>query len=246
QVFAWDEVNNTPHDLGADADGKTPRSYLSCVSEILSGETCIGTAKKERGECRMDIVDSEIGYMGYKASESYGLTWKVRGLCIDLSNAATIFERVSVYGDILNSDIHHMWYGMYSYGHQGGVWNNNIMHDNHEYGFDPHDDSDYLTIHNNIVFNNGNHGIIASKRCNHVSIQNNHVYSNRESGIMLHRSSDYAVVKGNYVHDNYQAGLALVESSNLDVQDNIFVNHTWGIRLTLGASDNQVSQHASV
>ena len=26
------------------------------------------------------------------------------------------------------SDIHHMWYGMYSYGHLGGVWTDNEMH----------------------------------------------------------------------------------------------------------------------
>ncbi len=33
---------------------------------------------------------------------------------------------------------------MYSYGHQGGVWEYNKMHDNIQYGFDPHDDSDDL------------------------------------------------------------------------------------------------------
>ena len=47
------------------------------------------------------------------------------------------------------------------------------MHDNSGYGFDPHDDSDFLTIHDNTVYNNGFHGIIASKRCNGVSIQVN-------------------------------------------------------------------------
>lgn len=38
-------------------------------------------------------------------------------------------------------------------------------------GYDPHDDSDFLTIHDNIVYDNFWHGIIASKRCNNVSIQ---------------------------------------------------------------------------
>ena len=45
------------------------------------------------------------------------------------------------------------------------------MHDNTAYGFDPHDDSDLLTIHDNEVYDNVKHGIIASKRCNGVSIQ---------------------------------------------------------------------------
>ena len=89
-----------------------------------------------------------------------------------------------------------MYYGMYSYGHQGGVWTDNKMHDNIQYGFDPHDDSDYLTIARNEVYNNGNHGIIASKRCNNVEIYDNEVYDGGEdaAGIFLHRSSDYALV----------------------------------------------------
>lgn len=29
------------------------------------------------GEARMDVIDSEIGYLGYHESESYGLVWKV-------------------------------------------------------------------------------------------------------------------------------------------------------------------------
>ena len=96
--------------------------------------------------------------LGYDAAESYGIAYKVRGFCKDLSNPE-IFDEVSVYGDILGSDIHHNYFGHYSYGHQGGNWSYNEMHDNIGYGFDPHDDSDYLTIHNNHVYNNGWHGI---------------------------------------------------------------------------------------
>lgn len=39
--------------------------------------TCDGMAQNDMGECRMDIVKSEIGYLGYDATESYGITWKV-------------------------------------------------------------------------------------------------------------------------------------------------------------------------
>ena len=82
-----------------------------------------------------------------------------------------MFDEVNVYGNIYDSDIHHNHFGMYTYGHQLGDWRRNKMHDNTAYGFDPHDDSDFLTIHDNTVYNNGYHGIIASKRCNGVSIQ---------------------------------------------------------------------------
>ena len=44
--------------------------------------------------------------MGYLAAESYGLVWKVRGLCKDLSNVDTIFEDYQVYGDIKGCDIY--------------------------------------------------------------------------------------------------------------------------------------------
>ena len=72
------------------------------------------------------------------------------------------------------------------------------MHDNHQYGFDPHDDSDYLTIANNEVYDNVNHGIIASKRCNNLKIYDNEVYNggSQAVGIFLHRSSDSCEVYG--------------------------------------------------
>ena len=95
---------------------------------------------------------------------------QVRGFCKDLSNPE-VFDDVNVYGNIYDSDIHHNHFGMYTYGHQQGDWRRNKMHDNTAYGFDPHDDSDLLTIHDNEVYDNVKHGIIASKRCNGVSIQ---------------------------------------------------------------------------
>ncbi|CAM9666932.1 unnamed protein product, partial [Laminaria digitata] len=162
-----------------------------------SKEKCDGKAKKTMGEARMDIEDSEMAYLGYQGSERYGLTWKVRGFCKDGSNPE-VFDEVNVYGNIYDSDIHHNHFGVYTYGHEKGDWRRNKMHHNRVYGFDPHDDSDFLTIHDNEVYDNGNHGIIASKRCNGVSIQGNEVYGGGDEsvGIFLHRSSDDAVVKG--------------------------------------------------
>ena len=100
---------------------------------------------------------------------------QVRGFCVDKSNHE-VFDDVNVYGNIYDSDIHHNNFGVYTYGHQQGDWRRNKMHDNSGYGFDPHDDSDFLTIHDNEVYDNGYHGIIASKRCNGVSIQVRYVY----------------------------------------------------------------------
>ena len=72
-VTSWDTTAKKPQ-----ATYEGGRSFLNCVSEKLTGETCDGRAKDERGECRMDLIDSEIGYLGWFDSESYGITWKVR------------------------------------------------------------------------------------------------------------------------------------------------------------------------
>ena len=235
-VTSWDTPNKTPQETHEGG-----RSFLNCVSEHAPKTNCTGQAQSERGECRMDLINSEFGYMGFFDSESYGITWKVRGFCVDLSNPE-VFDDTNVYGDIIGSDIHHMYYGHYSYGHQGGVWTDNKMHDNHQYGFDPHDDSDYLTIARNEVYNNFNHGIIASKRCNNVKIFDNEVRDGGPDavGIFLHRSSDNAEVYGNTITNMQDAGIALLESMNADIHDNIIDSARYGIRMSLGSAGNNV------
>eukprot|EP00752_Nemacystus_decipiens_P012441 g11022.t1 len=238
KVFGWDTVNND-----YDMDESDGRSYISAISEVITDpeELCEGNAKNTMGEARMDIVKSEMGYMGFHDSESYGLTWKVRGFCKDKSNPE-IFDLVNVYGNIYDSELHHMNFAVYTYGHQQGDWRRNVIHSNSGYGYDPHDDSDYLTIHDNLVYDNNWHGIIASKRCNNVSIQNNIVYGGNETsaGIFLHRSSDYAIVKNNYCYNNGDAGVAMLESSNADISGNVFENNKYGIRMSVGCTENMV------
>eukprot|EP00903_Cladosiphon_okamuranus_P010100 g9565.t1 len=75
-VTSWDTPNKKPQE-----EHKGGRSFLNCISERKIGTTC---AKNDMGECRMDIINSEMGYMGFFDAESYGLTWKVRGFCTDL------------------------------------------------------------------------------------------------------------------------------------------------------------------
>lgn len=59
---------------------------MNCVSEYESDVVCEGEPKNDMGECRMDIINSEMGYLGWFESESYGLTWKVSGLPWGLSS----------------------------------------------------------------------------------------------------------------------------------------------------------------
>lgn len=81
-------------------------------------------------------------------------------------------------------------------------------------------------------------GIIASKRCNDVKIYNNTVYDGGQVGIFLHRSSDNAEVYDNIIYNNGDAGIAFMESFGGKVYNNSITNCKYGVRLSVGASDN--------
>jgi parallel beta-helix repeat protein len=192
-------------------------------------------------ESRMDIKNSEISYLGYNAAESYGLVWKVIG---DPGSNFELYDKVDVFGDILNSRIHHNYYGIYTFGLLGGQWLGNEVDHNVGYGFDPHDDSDDLLIEDNDVHDNGFHGIIASKRCNNVIVRNNRSYANKQAGIMLHRSSDDGIIEGNQVYDNTDSGIALFASWRIVVRNNTLQrNGRSGVRFSMGAGDNRVESN---
>ena len=196
-------------------------------------------------ESRMDVVDSDIGYLGWNDSETYGLVWKVVATsATNLPPGRTIFDLVEVRGDVLNSRLHHNYFGMYTYGHFGGHWATNEVDHNVGYGIDPHDDSDNLVIEENNVHHNGLDGIIASARCDHGIMRNNHSWANGENGLMLHRASDDWVVEGNRSLQNGDSGIALFASSRTLVRNNVCLsNNNAGIRLSVGASDNIVTNN---
>lgn len=226
KVQSWNRAGNGP-----DTEYATGRAFLRVRSRLAAdGVTPL--------ESRMDIVASEVAYLGYNAAESYGLVWKVVG------TGAGLYDKVNVYGDILDSNIHHNYFGMYTFGHEGGQWLRNEVHHNVQYGFDPHDDSDNLLIEGNDVHDNGNHGIIASKRCNNVVIRGNRSYSNAGNGIMLHRSSDDGLVEDNDSYLNADSGLSLFGSDRTIVRNNRFLdNGNAAIRFSVGADDNLVEDN---
>jgi parallel beta-helix repeat protein len=189
----------------------------------------------------MDILNSEVQYLGYEASERYGLSWKANG---DLA-------LLDVLGNVKNSTIHHNHYGVYSFGLQGGEWTGNQVHDNLGYGFDAHDHSDDLVIDGNTVNNNGlvdakgKHGIILSESCLNAQITNNTANGNGGNGIMLHNFADGAIIEGNTTSDNLDSGVAVFCSSGALVRNNtVNGNDKYGIRLTVAARDNTVEANA--
>lgn len=83
KITSWD-ISKDDFDRNLE-DG---RSFISAISEVIvnPNETCSGFGKSQMGESRMDIENSIIAFMGYNKAESWAITWKLRGLCDDLSN----------------------------------------------------------------------------------------------------------------------------------------------------------------
>lgn len=229
-ITSWDDAVDGPDT----ESGPMRRAFIRVRSSLDEG----GIPR----ESRMDIVDSDVGYLGSHDAEAYGLVWKVIDTQHPGVGALTnLYNVVNVYGDILNSRLHHNFFGMYSFGAYGMRMANNELDHNIGYGFDPHDDSDFLLIENNNVHHNGWHGIIASQRCNNVIVRNNTSWANGKNGIMLHRYCDDSLIENNRCLDNGDSGIALFDNYRTLVRSNICLRSgNAGIRLSVGAADNLI------
>ena len=221
-ITSWDESTG-----GVQYDDSDGRSYIHARS-FLDGSI--------PRESYMNIIDSEISYLGYHSAEAYGLVWKVLG------HQEGLYDQVKVSGIVRNNDIHHNYMGFYSYGAEDMDIVNNNIHHNISYGIDPHDDSDYLNITGNFSHHNGRHGIICSRRCNNLIIADNRVSHNLH-GIMLHREVTDTIVENNVVHSNRDTGIVLFESHYNTVKNNIVTDNRNGIRLSLGSHHNLIDNN---
>lgn len=225
RVSSWDGTAGGP-DIEY---GKYKRSYLQARSYLDGG----GVPRQSR----MDIVDSDVGYLGYYGAEAYGLSWKVIG------NTADIFDKVDVRGDVRGSRIHHNYFGVYTYGAYGMNLQDNEVDNNVMYGLDPHDNSDKLVIERNNAHHNGSHGIIASRYCDQLIIRDNESHHNGGNGIMLHRDSNDSVVENNVLYGNGDAALALFESHRNVLSNNRADGNRRGVRISMGSADNLIKDN---
>ena len=245
KITSWDD--------GAGAvdtdDTDNGRAYISLQSRFDGRATAAATACDVNGgtqepyESRLDIVNSEIGYLGYNAGESYGVSMKVydaTGLVPDRD----IYEMVDIFGSIIDSTIHDNYFGAYTFGAYCMDVTGNKFEDNIQYGFDPHDDSDHIVIDNNIMRRNGNHGLICSKYCDNLQITNNQTYSNLGNGIMIHREVTDSLLQNNISYLNGDSGIAVFDSYDNIIDNNTIDNNAKaGIRFSVGASDNTITNN---
>ncbi len=172
----------------------------------------------------MNIFNSEISYLGYKGTGHHGLDY---------------------YGGeksvIQNNQIHHNWRAFYSSGVGGLNFNKNVVHDNYEYGIDPHSGTHDMYITYNKSYNN-NHGIICSQMCYNIHIENNELYKNKADGIFLNAGSHHSTIKNNNIHDQ-ETAIQLPSLSYSEVYGNTVTNSEYGIKLYKETGFNTINNN---
>jgi parallel beta-helix repeat protein len=197
-----------------DEHGKIPRSYI----KVVEGSDF---------PTRTDITNSEITYLGYNASRSFGLSY--------YAGAGS---------SIKNNEIHNLWYGFYSANYRFGVYNitieNNHFYNNSLYGIDPHSGSHHLVIRNNTVNDNGKHGIICSKHCYNLLIEKNRVFNNFDRGIMLDKHITESIIRNNTVSGNTVQIAIHTLSDNNEIHGNIMHGGEAGIEISDRSGNNTI------
>lgn len=248
KITSWDPATGGP-----DTDPRVPkgappdargRAFIRAISYMEGGTP---------RESRMDIIDSDLGHLGYYAPESYGVSYKARGC--DAANLR-VCDALNVYGKQIGSRFHHNYFGTYTYNAYGMDFIGNEYDHNVSYGLDPHDDSDHLIITGNAFHHNGNHGLICSQRCDHLTITKNVSRANGVpgqapeggeertgdlvTGIMLHRGVTDSLVADNVIEDHPTgSGIAVFDSVGNVIRNNKIVNARYGLRYSVGTRDTK-------
>jgi poly(beta-D-mannuronate) C5 epimerase len=234
KVTSWNGTGPDT-DLTVPTGGTRGRAFVRAVS-FMEGST--------PRQSTMNIVDSDLGFLGYNAAESYGVSYKARGCG---ATTSTICDVLDVLGKQTGSTFHDNYIGTYTWGAKNMLFDKNVYTKNKSYGLDPHDDSDYLTITNNTFSENGNHGLICSQRCDHLAIRGNTSRHNTSAsaethGIMLHRGVTYAVVENNTVENNSTGGgIVVFDSVGNSIKNNTITGNKYGLRFSVGTKDLTVS-----
>lgn len=186
-----------------------PRPYILIEEEATTGTT--------------DITNSELAYLGYTCG----------GGCSGLT----------YYGGegsiVKGNEIHHNRFGFYSKAVAGLILEDNHVHHNFMYGFDPHTGTHDMVIRNNTVHDHGAMGIICSVDCYNITIDGNEVYKSAGSGIMFSRNMYDSVARNNNIHDEDKC-IFVSQSSNNKVYQNNVSNCETGIDVFHDAAENAI------
>src|SRR5438445_3517732 len=173
-----------------------------------------------------DITNSEIAYLGYEQGKHKGGS----GLSYYYGGDGSI---------IRNNDIHHVIYGLYTFGIVYIIIENNIISNSGHYGLDPHTGTHDMIIRNNKVYDNNGSSIIYSLNCYNILIENNKVHDNAENGIDFSRNMYNSIAKNNIVYNEAQ-GIFVSQSHNNQISNNTISYSTDGIYVNSGSTNNKM------
>ena len=176
-----------------------------------------------------DITNSELAYLGYAAQLKEDNYARRSGLAYNGGDGSLI----------RGNHIHHNMFGFYSKGVGDIILEDNHLHDNYVYGFDPHTGTHDMIIRNNTVHDEGHIGIICSLDCYNITIEDNELYNNTDVGIMFSRNISDSVARNNHVHDETQC-IFVSASHNNEVYNNIVSDCENGIYLRDDSSNNKI------
>ena len=221
KVYSWD---NSPGVNDYD------QTYVT-VNEVMQTRAYLAALYGGR----MDIKNAEIMHLGYEElnsrvgygkGEPSGLSWRL--LPTGATDPAT-----GPKGSIIDSKVHHNYFGMYSYQAVGLVITGSEFYSHYFYGLDPHDYSYGFTIANNYIHDNGYTGLVLSRGCTDNVIYGNRIHNNKSHGILLDRGVNRNLVYDNEIIGSEYDGIVLYQSSYNQIYDNVIQNSgRYGIRIS--------------
>jgi len=173
-----------------------------------------------------DITNSEIAYLGYEEGKHKGGS----GLSYYYGGDGSI---------IRNNDIHHVYFGLYTFGVGHMIIENNIIRNSGHYGLDPHTGTHDMIIMNNTVYNNNGSGIICSLNCYNILIENNKVHHDAEDGIDFSRNMYNSIARNNIVYDEAK-GIFVSQSHTNQIYNNTISNSGDGFNVNSGSANNKI------
>lgn len=153
KITSWDEENQTP-----DTNYEDGRSFILA-----------------RQNGRMDIINSELSFLGYENSLKSGVAWHTTG------NSPNNYL---ITGQVLDSKFYNNHSGIYLSGTTRMMVSNNKIAHNAQYGINIRNGANNLLIKNNHLRNNGDYGIVIPKQFFNNDIADNFYYNNRTDQVV--------------------------------------------------------------
>lgn len=177
---------------------------------------------------RLDIINSEMSYLGSDRGSAYGVAWRLGGST----------------GEVLGSTFAHNFFGVYTFEAANILFRENVFRDSILYGFDPHDFTTGLVVENNEAYGNGSHGFIVSRSVTGSILTGNYSHDNEGNGIMMDSASDRNRVEANLVENNAKDGIVLFGSAENIVVDNVVRGNRVGVRVNgVGSLGNRIERN---